>query len=166
MGEELPELGYLTVCNKFQPTIIEGQHCFTLDTAQLRTGKNKTKFGKSNGLFILIDQKPYSFSSIETKERGPKKEDRSFMVYIHTLSHYTTYGSGSYAMNTLKKMTVTESFKHLQQHQRKCLVHNREDCETQKFFDQVLENCHCHPWVLKTNQVKVFILGITKIFLG
>ena len=35
LGRELPELDNITVCDKFQSTILEGQLCYTLNIAKL-----------------------------------------------------------------------------------------------------------------------------------
>ena len=82
------------------------------------------------------------------------RKQQSFKVYIHTLEQFTACGSGTFAMSTLKRMTGTESFKQLPEKQKKCLVHNREDCQTQKYLDQIENNCGCTPWALKAAQQK------------
>merc|ERR1711962_1875980 len=79
-------------------------------------------------------------------------DDQNFKITIHTLARYTTFGHGSYAMSTLKRMTGTKSFKQLPDHQKKCLVHNREDCQSQKYLEQLQKKCKCIPWALKTDQ--------------
>ena len=56
-------------------------------------------------------------------------------------------------MTTLKKMTGTKSFKRLPDHQRKCLVQAREECQTEHYLNQVKIECKCTPWALQTNKV-------------
>ena len=57
-------------------------------------------------------------------------------------------------------MTGTKSFEQLPDHQKKCLVHIREECQTQKYLDHVQKECKCIPWSLeidhqaKKNKVK------------
>ena len=148
LGQERPELGNLTICDKFQPIILEGQLCYSLDIAKL--GKITTKSGKSNGLFLLLDSNPYQLNATKKNIEGTKTEGQSSKVFIHTLAQYTTFGSGSYGMSTLKRMTGTDNFKQLPDHQKKCLVHNREKCQTQKYLDQVQRECNCTPWALHT----------------
>ena len=53
-------------------------------------------------------------------------------------------------MSTLKSMTGTENFKQLPIDQKKCVVHNREECHTKKYLDQVQRECNCTPWPLQT----------------
>ena len=144
----------LAVCDKFQPTILEGQLCFTLKTTSLRNSGTPTKSGKQNGLLLLLDPKPYQLDHTNESAESSYMMDQNFKVFIHTLADYTTFGAGSYAMNMLKKMTGTESFKQLPDYQKKCLVHNREECQTQKYLEQVQKECKCMPWALQTNQVE------------
>ena len=80
-------------------------------------------------------------------------DDQNFKITIHTLARYTTFGHGSYAMSTLKRMTGTKSFKQLPDYQKKCLVHNREDCQSQKYLEQLQKNCKCIPWAFQNEQL-------------
>ena len=157
LGHDRPELNNLTVCDKFQPTILEGQLCYSLDIAKLVD--KPTKSGKTSGLYLLLDPNPYQLNATENNVGGSGTGDQSFKVFIQTLAQYTTFGPGSYGLSTLKRMTGTESFKQLPDHQKNCLVHNREECQTQKYLDQVQRECKCIPWTLGTdhqakNQVK------------
>ena len=152
LGHGIPELDNLTICDKFKPTILEGQRCYSLDIAKL--GEKTTKLGKTNGLFLLLDPNPYQSNDTAKKVEESKLGVKSFKVFIHTLAQYSSFGPGSYGMSTLKRMTGTESFKQLPDHQKKCLVHNREKCQTQKYLDQVQRECNCTPWALQTDQGK------------
>ena len=114
----------LTVCDKFQPTILDDQLCYTLKKETLK--ESSTKSGKYNGLLLLLDPNPYSLNKKDKDAGGTEMSDQNFKVVIHTLAQYTTFGLGSYGMSTLKKMTGTTSFKHLSDHQKGCSLHNRE----------------------------------------
>ena len=144
----------LTVCDKFQPTILEGQLCYKLDSALLKGFS--TKSGQSNGLLLLLDPDPYRLNYKDKSAEGSKVGDQNFKVFVSTLAQYTTFGRGSYAMNMLKKMTGTSNFKQLPDHLKKCLVHNREECQTQKYLDKVKKECKCMPWSLQNEQVMRF----------
>ena len=125
---------------------------------------NSTKSGKQNGLFLMIDPNPYRVKSggnVEVERNSPD----DFKVYIHTLAQHTAFGPGAYALNNLKSMTGTESFEKLPDSQKECQVHNREECQTDKFFDQVRLNCNCEPWTLTpgSNRSKVKSLRCHKI---
>ena len=89
----------LTVCDKFQPTILEDQLCYTLNGAKLR--EKSTKAGKSNGLFLLMDPYPHPLDQRDNNAGG-----QYFKLVIHTLAPYTTSEPGSYVMSTLKKMKI------------------------------------------------------------
>ena len=139
----------MTVCDKFQQTILDGQLCYSLDIAKLVD--YPTKSGKSKGLFLLLDPNPYN---LNTQSTG----SQNFKVFIHTMAQYTTFGPGSYGMSALKRMTGTKSFEQLPHYQRKCLVHSREECQTRKYLDQVQKECSCMPWALQTDQVQIISL--------
>ena len=98
----------LTVCDKFQPTILESQLCYTLDSALMKG--YSTKSGKTNGLVLFLDPNPYHLNYKGKNAGGFKVSGQKFKVFIQTLAQLTTFGSGSYGMSTLKKMTGTESF--------------------------------------------------------
>ena len=146
----------MTVCDKFQPTILEGQLCYSLDVAKLVTSypKRPTRSGKSHGLFLLLDPRPYQLNHTDENVAGANIGDQNFKVFVHTLAQYIHFGAGSFGMTSLKKMTGTENFKRLLDYQKKCLIDKREECRTQKYFQQVQNECKCIPWALQINQVK------------
>ena len=76
---------------------------------------------------------------LRMKEAKPSKSN------IHTLTPFTAYGPGAFGMSSLNRMTGTTSFEELPENQKKCIVHNREECQTDKFFSQVKANCSCVP---------------------
>ena len=151
LGRKLPEMGNLTVCDKFQPTILEGQLCYTLESTLMKGYTAKS--GKSNGLFLLVDPNPYNLNHKHKSAGGFKEIGQTFKVFIQTLAQFTTFGPGSYGMSTLKKMTGTTSFEQLPDHQKKCLVHNRKECQTRIFLDLVQKECKCVLWALQSSQV-------------
>ena len=144
LGQERPELENLTVCDKFEPTILEGQLCYSIDIAKLE--KKPTKAGKTKGLFLLLDPSPYQIQDDKERVNAERNKKKTFKVYIHTLAPFATYGPGAFAMSTLKSLTGTASFKGLPDKQKKCTVHKREKCQTDKFLSQVKANCSCVPW--------------------
>ena len=155
LGERRPGSGNLTFCNKFEPTVIDGQLCYSLDVAKIE--KKPSKAGKSNGLFLLVDPDPYQRNPVGRKERH---EDQSFKVYIHTLAQFTAFGPGAYAMKALKSMTGTKSFKQLDDNQKSCRVHNREKCQSLKFLDRVKSSCNCVPWPLINSNLGVQVISV------
>ena len=142
----------MTVCDKFESTILEGQLCYSMDISKLE--EKITKSGKVNGLFLLLDPNTYQLHTSKKSVGGSKIGNQYFMVFIHTLAQFSTYGSGSYWMSALKKMTGTKGFKKLPDYQKKCSVHNREECQTEKYLEEIQGNCNCTPWSLQTFQRK------------
>ena len=138
----------MTVCDKFRPTILEGQLCYSLDIAKLV--EKPTKSEQKNGLLLLLDTQPYQLNTTDMNVKTSERGENSFKVFIQTLAQYSTSGHGSYGMSALKSMTGTKSFEQLPDHQKKCRVHNREECQTQKNLDQVQRECKCIPWALQT----------------
>ena len=134
----------MTVCDQFQPIIREGQPCYLLDIA--KSVERSTKAGIPNGLWILLDPSPFRLNV--STEMKPGDKTLEFKVYVHTLAQYTANGPGEYAMSAIKDMKGTKSFKQLPDIQKNCQDHNREECETKRFLDQVQNNCNCVPWAL------------------
>ena len=144
-----------TACSHFQPTILEGQLCYSLNLSSLKT--RKTKSGKRAGLVLLID------SGGQTNERSQKEEttiehtldlestgadDHSPKIYLDTLASYTDFRVGSYAMTSLKKMTGTGSFLKQTDKEKKCRIGTFEDCQANSYLDTVQKKCGCVPWAL------------------
>ena len=148
LGEENPELN-LTICDKFEPTIRDGQLCYSLDAAKF--AKKPTGKGRAEALFLLLDPYPYPQSSRDNGAQKQFNDPSNFKIYIQTLAQYSDYGRGDYNLNSLKRMTATDSFKHLPDNQKNCQDHNREQCQVQKFLEHVQSNCNCIPWVLASD---------------
>ena len=145
----------LTICDKFEPTFLEGQICYTLDTAAYE-GK-PTKTGKDSGLLLLLDPNPYEIKSIYGNVKAKRNDEESFKVYIHTLSEHTAFGPGAYALHTLKRMAGTPRFYQLPDVQKECQIHSRESCQTEKFLNQVKDNCKC---ILRTPTIQTIDMKV------
>ena len=148
LAKKIPQLGF-TTCDHFKARILDGQICHSLDVAKLV--KNSSKPGIANGLFILVDPNPYHLNTIEEKEAESRQD--SFKIHIHTLAQYSALGHGSFGMTSLKRMTGTKSFEQLPEHQKKCVVHNREECQTQKYTEKIIKECKCIPWAFQIEQL-------------
>ena len=149
----------MTFCDKFEPTILEGQLCYSLDATKLYERK-ATKTGKQSGLFLLLDSNPYPLQSSEGTVRATRKEQESFKVYIHTLAPHTAYGPGAYAMHILKKMTGKPSFYEMRDSQKECQVHSREKCQTEMFLSHLRRNCNCVPWALTSEKSTTKVISM------
>ena len=81
--------GPTTFCDKFEPTILEGQLCYSLNVTKFE--REATKLGKRSGLFLLLDPNPYP-ESTEGRVKAARNDQESFKVYIRTLASHTAYG--------------------------------------------------------------------------
>ena len=70
-------------------------------------------------------------------------------VHIDTLSSFRGFGSGTYKISDVKKMTTTDDFLNMPLEDRKCEVKLYEKCRNQK----MLEECNCDPLAIIHNQV-------------
>ena len=154
LGLEMMELQNMTFCDKFEPTILEGQLCYTLDVAKYKV--TTTKRGKTNGLLLLLDPKPYPMKSTDVKVE--RNDQEPFKLYIHTLAENIVFGPGAYAMHTLKKMTGKPNFYQMPDSQKECQVHSREKCQTEMFLKHVKTNCSCVPWALTTENSYIEVI--------
>ena len=158
----------MTLCSKFKPTLLEGHLCFTLNLNLIETGK--TRAGKKAGLALVIDEgiqkavAPGTEGVIEDSESPLDITEDSYTditsarIYLNTLSSFSDYRAGSYAMFSPKKMTGTESFLKQTDNARKCLISSLEDCQARLFLEIVQEKCGCVPWtVTLALQSQVFL---------
>ena len=77
-------------------------------------------------------------------------DDGSSMIYLNTLSSFTAFKAGSYALTALKKMTGTEIFLKLNDEEKKCTVERFEDCQAKRYIGRVQKECGCVPWALSS----------------
>ena len=84
LGTSIPGLSF-PVCNAFQPTILHGQLCYSLDIENMSLEEERTRQGKMDGILIIID---------------PNKE-RSAMGVKKIL---TRFGSGNRLLNLSPKV--------------------------------------------------------------
>ena len=150
----------MTLCDKFEPTIVEGQLCYTLDIAKFE--KIATKTGKQSGLFLLLDPNPYPLKPTDGIVKAARNDQETFKVYIHTLAEYTAFGPGAYAIHNLKRMTGKSSFYQLPESKKECQVHSKEKCRTEMFLKQVKSNCNCVPWALATENSNIGVREAVK----
>ena len=147
-----------TACSQFQPTVLEGQLCYSLNLNAIDTGK--TQQGKGNGLVIIIDNnigvQNTDNMQIKDSNKNPLAlaysgvDSDSARIYLNILSSFTDYRAGSYAMSALKKMTGTETFRKQTDEEKKCMLETLEACQTKKYIDRVQKKCGCFPWALSS----------------
>ena len=70
-------------------------------------------------------------------------------VHIDTLSSFRGFGSGTYKISDVKKMTTTDDFLNMPIEDRKCEVMPNEECQNQK----LQEECNYDLWAVIHDQV-------------
>ena len=129
-SQELP----FTACHNFQPSVLEGQLCYSLNLTNI-----KTKLDKKKELLLLLDP------------GTSKEQDFPLRIKVHMLAPYTDFRSGRYAMTAIKKISGTESFMGLPESERNCQSEEFEGCYKRKYFSRVQEMCGCIPLSLSSN---------------
>ena len=159
VGQERTDLPF-PVCSHFQPTILAGQLCYSLNISSI--AKGKTKKGMKNGLVLVLS--PGSQEGTEEQQTGninkekfknfnfePKKELSNLAsIYLNTLASFTDFRAGSFAMSVLKRMRGTDSFLGLPDEEKNCQIETFEDCQTRGYVREVLAQCGCVPWALSS----------------
>ena len=155
MGQTRQGLPF-TACSQFKPTILEGKMCYSVNLTSLDT--EKTKPGKWAGLVFLLDigmQITGETQHYETSENpfamaSSQYDARSARIYLNTLSSFTDYRAGSYALTALKKITGTHRFLKQIDDEKECNIETLEDCQAKHYIYRVQEKCGCVPWALSS----------------
>ena len=158
LGQTRQDLPF-TVCDKFQPTVLEGQLCYSID---LKLTNSVTKEGLQNGLVFILDQGVTEITedrqSMHTNEdmtmsmsfEPQSKEQDSARIYLNTLSSFHDFRSGKYAMSVLKKIKGTASFLEIPDENKNCMIEAFEDCQSREYIKEVQKECGCVPWALSS----------------
>ena len=151
LGQNRQDLPF-TACSQFQPTVLEGQLCYSLDPKKL--AQLETKGGKKAGIVFIVDQGPTDDNTaLSLKEslspldlEAALEEKAAFRLYIDTLESFTGNGGGSYGLSVLKKITGTQSFLKQTDDIKKCQIGTFESCHVERYMEAVQTKCGCVPW--------------------
>ena len=183
LGKTRQDLPF-TVCSKFQPTVLEGQLCYSLEISKLET--NKSKAGRTSfGLLFLLDHGNTNETSkpSERKRKDQKNgrnkprisslnlspvstDEHSARFTLNTLESFTDYRAGSYGLSVLKKMTGTPRFMNLPYETKRCHIESSIDCQVNSFTEEVKKECGCVPWAISVAlklKVKRFSYNLRKL---
>ena len=80
LGQDLDELPF-TICNQFQPTVVQKRLCYSLNTSY---SDIKTKAGKEMGIMMVLDS-----GVIETEELAKTKKKYQKKHNIYQRSKFT-----------------------------------------------------------------------------
>ena len=155
-GQYIPGLDF-PICNKFKPTILDGQLCYAIDMKDILKEK-VSRPGRGFGLMLAIEQKAknaeqasHSFVTLLQQGRLYTKidiPDFSPSIHLNNLVKYTDSRPGLYKMSVLKKMTGTEGFLGLADATKGCHIEDQTECEGKKYVEEVQKICDCLPWSL------------------
>ena len=160
LGVHSPNLPFVS-CSQAQPTVLDGQLCYSINASH--SFSKVSKNGRENGLLMLLDFGPLRSQQgqeamNENKEVWTKgmplntemsDEDKtSVRVYVQTLSEFSSYGEGGFAMSELKRMTGRPNFLEFPDSLKKCQIEARDKCRILKYFERVQDQCGCVPWAL------------------
>ena len=161
MGQRIKGLDY-PACNKFEPTILDGEVCYALDIkTALPSAKGKTQPGKGKSIFLAINMETalagqtmkseVEYTNTSTFETGEVIREGSVTINLGTLLRFTDSRPGLYEMTSLKQMTGTSSFLGLSDDQKRCQIEMQQSCYNRKYVENVQHHCGCTPWHLTGN---------------
>jgi hypothetical protein len=143
-------------CNQFQPTILGGQVCYSLNVSSvLSTAEKKTESGKKKGILIAVD---LTNDRIYGGKRGKRSkrfvypdssdDENTFSIHINALSRISDTRPGLYIMTAMKKMTGTKSFLAMPDETKHCQLEPEDECKRQRYVEKAKKQCDCVPWIL------------------
>ena len=100
----------------------------------LQNGLQLAMLGKRKGLFPLLDPNPYQIVKNGLGVEIEENDKQTFKVFLHTLAQHRAYGPGAYGMHALKSLISTDNFLQLPDGEKKCRVHNQEECQAGKYL--------------------------------
>jgi hypothetical protein len=151
--------GEFPACNKFQPTLLDGQLCYSLNISLVpATQERKTESGKKKGILFAIDLNEDYISSKSEEEESriyvypeSTNDGNTSSIHINTLSHqHPDTRAGMYVLTALKKMTGTKSFLALPDEVKGCQIEPQEECERRRLSEKAKQQCDCIPWILSS----------------
>ena len=151
-------------CSHFEQTILDGQLCYSIDVNKV--AKTNSGAGRGKGLLLVIDpmnperkdkyitriSNDHMITTLNVEQTNT--DTQGIKIFINTLEKFETFKFGSFAMQSLKKMTGTEGY--LENKDKDCSVETFEHCQARRYLEEVEKNCGCVPWSLaKINTLKV-----------
>ena len=143
------------VCLASEPIILHGQICYKLLMDNIEVSP---KPGYSLQLFL--DTEPATPDahfelSGEDDHHGDMIEDGDYIdlgvhadIYIPTLSKLRAEAVGTFSLSDIKQMTGSEKFLEKKDFAKGCSEVDFEECQSQKFLENVQKDCNCVPWQL------------------
>ena len=144
LGKKIGNWDFVT-CDKFHPTVFNGQLCYSLNISQVVPASTESNSGMENGLILVLDQ-PSVLDFVNN-------EKPITTIHMNTLTRFSDYRPGKYAMNALKKITGTEDFMSMSNSEKECQLESFEKCNKERVFAAFEKECNCYPWLLADSEV-------------
>ena len=142
LGKKIKNWDFVT-CDKFRPTLLNGQLCYSLNISQV-VPSTESKSSNKNGLLLVLDQ-PSSLDIVDNQKP-------TITIHMNTLASFSDYRPGKYAMTALKKMTGTEAFMSMSNSEKKCQLESVEQCNKERVLAAFERECNCYPWLLANSE--------------
>ena len=130
-------------CDKFQPTVFNGQLCYSLNISQV-VPSTESKGGDGNGLLLVLDE-PSVLDFVD-------HERLLTTIHLNTLARFSVGRPGKYAMTALKKMTGTEAFMSMSNSEKECQLESFDECNKERVLAAFQRECNCYPWLLANSE--------------
>ena len=158
LGNQVSEFPH-PVCSMFEPSVLEGQLCYSINISKVTNRTTKTGLG--GNLFLILDPgRPFN-RLIEDEDleddqekmlsidvNALKRGKNLAKVHLSTLVSYSGYRSAIFVLTALKKMTGTDDFMKLPEDVKDCRIEDFEDCKVRRYSTAVKKKCGCVPWAL------------------
>ena len=153
LGREVEGLSY-PVCSGFRPTVVAGRRCYSLQAAH--PGELVLLLDYNTERSVMKEESGHSQSWVPKKGPEssldmrivPERKQISAALYINTIAQFEGFGSGSYVLTSVKKMTGTQAYLNLPDSIKQCKKGKLEDCVLKEFQERARKNCSCVPWAL------------------
>ena len=144
----------LSPCSNFNSVLIDGKLCHTIGI-----NVSAPEPGPKNGLLLVLDPMMSTALNLDIKKgevissederllrKGPQLKNMA-ELHLATLSPYTSSKNGTHILNSLKRVTGSESFLAQNEEKKDCGNEEFEVCQSRRYLVAVQQQCGCIPWL-------------------
>ena len=144
----------LSPCSNFNSVLIAGKLCHTISI-----NVSAPEPGPKSGLLLVLDPMMGTALNLDS-EKGEveSSEDEKLLrkgsqhknlaeLHVATLSAYTSGKNGTHILNSLKRVTGSESFLAQSEERKGCSNEEFEVCQSRRYLVAVEQQCGCVPWL-------------------
>ena len=141
----------LPVCSNFSTILINGKLCH-----RVSMNVSEPEPGANNGFLLLLDPMigtPLNLAFEEKENRnmvlskGLHHDKKFAEFHLGTLSPHTSSKNGTHILNSLKRVTGSESFLAQSEERKGCSNEEFEVCQSRRYLIAVEQQCGCVPWL-------------------